>query len=570
MTALYRWFQKGVQVMKSYRFWNLFRRYAPTFLVAFALIGFNSAAAAQNAPSQEDFAERDVGEGPYKRLIIRGAMMIDGMGGPALGPTEIVVENNRIAKIGLMKTPFPGEIAKNEGDDEGTRIINAEGKYILPGLINGHAHLHSTAAGKTGHGGEVPAQYVAWLWLAHGITSVREVGNGRSIAWQVDVARRSAANEIVAPRIYTHPFFLSRAFGNEAKSVADARQFVRRAANVGVHGIKFLGAEKEILAAAIDEAKKRELRTAMHHEQSTVVEANVLDTSAMGLEAMEHWYGLPEALFYDRIVQDYPVDYNYLDEQDRFDQAGRLWAQAAKPGSERWNYVMDTLLERNFNIIPTFSIYIANRDWMRAREAEWHDDYTLPQLWDFFRPSVFAHGSYWFDWTQDKEIAWAENYRKWMRFIREYNVRGGNVGVGEDAGYIYSTYGFGYIRELELFREAGFHPLEVIRSATIINARILGIDNDLGSIEIGKLADLVIVPENPLQNLKTLYATGHLRVDMESGEVHRVGGVDYTIKDGIVYDARLLRERIKQMVASEKERLNLPPGPMPIETAPRR
>ena len=126
---------------------------------------------------------------------------------------------------------------------------------------------------------------------------------------------------------------------------------------------------------------------------------------------MEHWYGLPEALFEDRTVQDYPLDYNYLDEQHRFGQAGRLWRQAAPPGSARWNAVIDELVELDFTIVPTLTIYEASRDLMRARRAEWHDEYTLPSLWAFYAPSRKAHGSYWFDWSTEDEVAWKDNYR---------------------------------------------------------------------------------------------------------------------------------------------------------------
>ena len=62
-----------------------------------------------------------------------------------------------------------------------------------------------------------------------------------------------------------------------------------------------------------------------------VARMNVLDAARLGLGSMEHWYGLPESLFAERTVQDYPPGYNYLDEQDRFGQAGRLWRQAAPP-----------------------------------------------------------------------------------------------------------------------------------------------------------------------------------------------------------------------------------------------
>jgi imidazolonepropionase-like amidohydrolase len=146
---------------------------------------------------------------------------------------------------------------------------------------------------------------------------------------------------------------------------------------------------------------------------------------------------------------------------------------------------------------------------MRARTADWHSDYTHPALWDFFRQAADRHGSFFFDWGTEQEIAWRDNYRRWMAFVNDYKNRGGRVTVGSDSGYIYKVYGFGTIEELELLREAGFHPLEVIRAATLSGAEALGAADRIGSLEPGKLADLVIVKRNPLANLKLLYGTGH-------------------------------------------------------------
>ena len=107
-----------------------------------------------------------------------------------------------------------------------------------------------------------------------------------------------------------------------------------------------------------------------------------------------------------------------------------------------------------------------------------------------------------------------------MTFINEYKNRGGRVTAGTDNGFIYQIYGFGYIRELELLREAGFHPLEVIRSATLYGAQALGTEKDIGSVEVGKLADLVIVDANPLENLQLLYGTGAIKLN-ENNKVVR-------------------------------------------------
>ncbi len=183
---------------------------------------------------------------------------------------------------------------------------------------------------------------------------------------------------------------------------------------------------------------------------------------------------------------------------------------------------MEELLELDFTLDPTLTIYEASRDLMRARRAEWHEEYTLPSLWDFYRPSRKPHGSYWFDWSTEDEVAWRDNFRRWMVFLNEYKNRGGRVTAGPDSGFIYKLYGFGYIRELELLREAGFHPLEVLRSATFLGAEALGRVAEIGSVEPGKLADLVVVAENPLANLKVLYGTGAIRVD-EHNQPVRVG-----------------------------------------------
>lgn len=514
--------------------------FTPYIYLISILFSINAVAQIEKAPP------RDEGGGPWSQLIIRGVTLINGNGAPPTGPVDIVVENDVITAIKTVG--YPGVEIKNEDRPSlktGGKELDATGMFLLPGFIDVHGHIGGVAQG-------TPAEYVFKLWMAHGVTTIRDPSAGNGLDWVLDQKKKSEANTITAPRIFAYTAF-GQGSTEPISNPDQARKWVQENARKGADGIKFFGASPEIMKAALDENKKLGLRSSAHHAQMAVAKWNVLHSARAGLTSMEHWYGLPEALFNDRTVQNYPSGYNYNNEQDRFSEAGKLWEQAAPPYSEKWEEVMNELLQLDFTLNPTFNIYEASRDLMAARTAEWHSQYTLPSLWEFYQPSKVSHGSYWHYWGTEEEVAWKKNYQLWMEFINEYKNRGGRVTTGSDSGFIFQLYGFAYIREMELLREAGFHPMEVIMAATLNGAETLGIADKLGSIEVGKLADFVIVEENPLENFKVLYGTGAIKLT-EENEIVRVGGVKYTIKDGIIYNAKKLLKDVSEMVKAEKEK----------------
>ncbi len=501
-------------------------------------------------------------------MVIRGVTIIDGTGAPPQGPVDIVVEGDRIAEV--RSVGYPGVPIREGGrPDAGDFEMDGTGMFLMPGFVDMHAH--------TGGPGKAPqAEYTYKLWMAHGVTTSRGVGHG-PMMWALQEKALAERNEIVAPRMFTYARPGEAWDQGALDSPEKAREWVRWAAAVEVDGaridgLKLAGSnlDPEILAALIDEAQQHGLGTVAHIGQTHLSRMTALDAAELGLDMMTHYYGLFESMLTDYSIQDWPLDYNYNDEQHRFGQVGRLWEQSAEPGSAQWDALIERFLELDFGLDPTMTIYEASRDVMRAREAEWHDRYTLPTQWDFYRPSRQAHGSYWFYWTSEDEFHWKRFYQRWMRFLNDYKNAGGIVTTGSDSGFIYKLYGFDYIRELELLREAGFHPVEVIRAATYHGALQLhkpkGMENDLqfGIIRPGMKADFVLVDENPLENLKVLYGTGAVKLNDDTGEVERVGGIRYTVKDGIVYDARKLLEDVARMVEDAKRS-----GPVTEDTAGR-
>jgi imidazolonepropionase-like amidohydrolase len=303
-----------------------------------ALAAFIIAGLAANAEAQQQQQQRGVlqapnrpageGEGPFRRLIVRGATIIDGTGAPPYGPVDIVIENNRITALRGVGTPgLPIDPERRPRD--ATKEIDAHGMYVLPGFVDVHAH-----SGGTAQLGGTSAEYVYKLWLAHGVTTIRDPGSGNGVDWTLESRTRSTANQITAPRVFVYVRPGSGWERGSIDSPAKAREYVQWAAKKGVDGFKLGSHDPDIMAALIDEAKKHGLGTQAHLGQLGVARMNVLDAARLGLGSMEHWYGLPEALFDNRTVQDYPSNYNYNDEYHRFGQAGRLWKQAAAPYSE--------------------------------------------------------------------------------------------------------------------------------------------------------------------------------------------------------------------------------------------
>ena len=496
--------------------------------------------------------ERKEGEGPFKRLIIRGATLIDGTGAPPRGPVDIVVEGNKISRVASVGTPFI-KINDAERPKNASYEIEAEGMYVMPGLVDLHTHLGDSKKAPN-------SEYVFKLWLGHGITTVRGVPLADFESSLLEKAR-SEKNEITAPRIFNYPFVSTGGpdwKGGEINDPVTARKWVKYISRRGADGMKLFSLRPDIMAALLDEAKNYQLGSTAHLAQTGVAQMNAIDAARLGLGTVTHFYGLFESMYESNDIQPWPVKMNYNDEQFRFGQVARQW-NLVEPGGEKWTSLLDEFLELKVSLDPTMTIYAAGRDVMRARNADWHEEYTLPSLWEFFTPSRVDHGSYFFDWTTWDEVAWRNYYRIWMKFLNDYKNMGGRVTTGSDSGFIYKLFGFGTIEEMELLQEAGFHPLEVIRSATMYGAETLyqpsGKPIEFGVIRSGMKADMLIVDENPIANLKVLYGTGAVKLNDETGEVERVGGVKYTIKDGIVYDAQKLLEDVRAMVKEQKREL---------------
>ncbi len=457
----------------------------------------------------------------HDELLITNAIIVVGVGTPAEGPYDIHIKYGMIEQ--LLRSQPEAEIRQR-----GLPQLDVQGAYVLPGFINMHAHSMYSRAGI-----EMAQPYQHYLWLASGITTIRDLGS--DLDETLNNRKQSAAHEIIAPRVFVYPGI----WGNHSEQ--DLKKTIADYHKKGVDGLKFGMMDQQTFMAASKLAKQHKLKVANH---VGVEDMNAWDNIKAGTTTIEHWYGVPDAALHG--VQAFPPDMNYSNELHRFRYAGRLWREA---DAEKLAAVLQGMAEAGVAWDPTLVIYEASRDLQRAITSPWFKDYLHPGLEKFFQPSADSHGSFFWGWTSSDEVFWKENYQIWFKALRDFAAQGGIITTGEDGGYIYQLFGFGYLRELQLHQEAGFHPLEVIRHATVNSAKVLGQGDRLGQVRIGYLADLVVVNGNPLADLSVLLPR---HIPPLTGD-DSTGGILWTIKDGIPYHAPTMLQAVRSQVKEARE-----------------
>lgn len=505
-----------------------------------------------DAAAQERFD--GLAGGPYDRLVIRNVMVIPGHGGPPVGPYDVLIEGNTISRM----VPFDPVTAERRGASSrmtGDRVIEGDGRYLMPGMIDLHMHLRTQP---------MEIEYVDYLKLAHGVTTVVPAPD-RGLDSAMTRAAASAENRVLAPRYFPIWGWGSGYSREEMEDPAQAPRIAREMVANGAHVISVGNVtwDQELFGAVCRAVWQAGGITTIHLPPSTNAVVNAVDAARLGVTMIEHHYGYAESAL-DRSTQNFVRDYNYNNENQRFRAAGHVWVEAGTNPETRarlLGQVADSLMLYGVTMLPTRVVYEANRDILRATSLPWNEKYTHQALINWNLPNPAYHGSYHYEWTSDDEYYWTYAFRLWGDLIYEFNKRGGRVAYGTDDNYIWATPGISNIRELQLLRETGMHPLEVLKAATFNSAETLR-QPKLGLVRPGYTADLILVDGNPAENLRFLYSFGSLTLNHD-GEMVRTAGIVHTIKDGVVMENAKLMEEVARMVAKSKEGV----GPN-VETAP--
>ncbi len=473
----------------------------------------------------------------YPRLVIQNATVISGRGTPAEGPMDLVIEGGvitdlvKVDPISLHR--YPADWERPGGD----RVIDATGMCVVPGLVEMHAHVppnHEKC-------GPLGTDYAFKLWLAHGVTTLRTVGFGVEDMLYAQRELGAQSPELPIPRL----FVMHGCLGANDLSPDEAREQVHGFRELGADGVKLIGAYADVLEAICDEARRLDMDGGVAVHLALNSEVDAVMAAEAGVRTLEHTYGIPEAALSG--VQSFPLDYNESDELARFRESAYNWIEA-EDYPERILDVLDVMIEKGVVWNPTMAVYESNRDLERGRNLTSNARFGAPALRKSWEPSPGLHASYHFNWRTADEIAWKEKYRIWMKYLGVFFDRGGTITVGSDAGFLYALFGFSMIRELELLQEAGIHPVDIIKMATTNASKSLGLTHLSEGIRKGYAADLAIVDGNPLDNFKVMYGTGMEGFMDDRVTKIQTGGVRWTLRDGVLFDAQALLKDVEDYV----------------------
>jgi len=451
------------------------------------------------------------------KVILTHVRIVDGTGHAALDDQNLVLEGGKITAI----QPGADVSASKE-----TTVLALKGYTVMPGIVGMHNHLFYVARPNldSQHHGEEPLLVPQMtfsaprLYLANGVTTMRTTGSVETYA-DLNLRHEIDAGHLPGPHIDVTGPYLEGADSyfiqmNQLHSPEEARQFVNYWADRGVTSFKaYMNISRAELKAAIDEAHKHHLKVTGHLCSVTYKEA-----AELGIDDLEHGFFVN----------------TQLDPEKKPDVCskgeGVPTLKAMAPESPEAKDLIETLVKHHVAVTSTLPVFesggIPGRPPLRTAMLE----SLSPQareayLYEREKPATEETSSSPVDTTNDD---WPMLIKRDMALERAFAAAGGLLLAGPDpTGDGGVVPGFGDQREIELLVEAGFSPLEAIKIATWNGAQYMGRQDQIGSVAVGKNADLVVMKGDP---------STHIR-DIENVEI--------VFKDGIGYDSQKLLDSVK-------------------------
>jgi imidazolonepropionase-like amidohydrolase len=448
------------------------------WLIALALISTTSAGHVK--PVQKPVADK-----PASRVLaIVGATLVEVNGKSNIQDAVVIIEGNKIKAVGpRARVRLP----------RGAELIDARGKYLIPGLID--THTHSAYDGKD-----------SWLssrFLSSGITTVLDTG---SLPPVYELRRRIASGELQGPRMLVcGPMItgepIAFPMSEVVKTPDEARRAVDQRVAAGADLIKtHAQLPPDALRAAIDEAHKKGLRTISHTGRT-----NALEAVLAGTNILTHLVGVPDAAVPDpekiRTAHTTAFLAGWI-------TSSLAWLQA---DPAKLDELIREMVSRRVAYSPTLSIhhtiaFARDPDAFREAAAASNPPAEILKDWQGLAKQPFD--------TAPFKKAWINM----QQFVKRFYDAGGMLIVGTDTAAVYQAPGLSAHEEMRLMVELGVPAIDALRAGTINGARALGIDSETGSIEPGKLADILIVDADPLADINN---TRKIAQVIKAGVVYR-------------------------------------------------